>query len=77
MDHCVTMVGHLAQAYWSRYKRETREEAPVILCTCLFYIQHAECEHEYFVSCMACGLPVLSTYSDTRRRGRKRKSTEY
>ena len=72
-SHCVVITGHLAAAYWPRYKRSAREQVPVILCTCLFYVQHAECEHEYFISCKECGRPILADAPDTRKVGRKRK----
>ena len=74
-NHCVVMEGHLPTAYWPRYRRATGELRQTIVCTCLEFCQHAECEHQVFVLGLrgGAGAPVLADAPLVRKKGRKRK----
>lgn len=48
--HCVVMCGHLPKAYWPRYRKGSKISEDFLLCTCKWFIQHACCEHVYFVA---------------------------
>ena len=73
--HCAVMAGHLPNSSWPRQRRKTELRIPSMVCTCVEFLMHADCEHILYVKAltdetMAAELqqiPVL------RKRGRKRK----
>ena len=46
--HCVVFTGHLSRQYWPLFRSKTHESRDHFLCTCMTFVQHAECEHQYF-----------------------------
>ena len=73
-DHCVVMTGGLVNTYWPLYRSKSKERKEHYIRTCLCYVQHAECEHQYFTMAVEPGDgPNLRDAPDVSRRGRKRK----
>lgn len=50
--HAVVMQGHLPNSSWPRQKRKYRESVDSILCTCLEFLMHANCEHVVFAKAL-------------------------
>ena len=73
--HAVVLQGHLPNASWPRQKRKYRESVDSILCTCLEFVMHADCEHVVFVKGLK-GDINLNAIPRNRPRGRKRKLPE-
>ena len=74
LDHAAVLQGHLPDTAWPRFQRSTQERLPAQLCTCLHFIQHADCEHNIFVSALQ-GKVSLNNAPHQEPRGRKRKAT--
>ena len=72
-DHCVVISGELVHSYWPRYRRGSSDPASNYICTCLSFVQRAECEHTCFVRALNGGPPNLNNTPERRRRGRKPK----
>ena len=80
--HCAAMVGHLPRTYWPRFRKSSLQPDPTFLCTCKWFVQHAACEHVYFVaairgegpSTFISHPPALGTTPQVRKTGRKRKA---
>ena len=74
--HCAVIRGHMADALWPRVRRKLQKAMPSTVCTCLSFMQHADCEHIVYVKAMEGdedaedlrAIPVL------RPKGRKRKA---
>ena len=76
-DHCVVITGGLVNTYWPLHRSKSKTRKEHYICTCLCYIQHAECEHQYFIMAVEPGKgPNLNAMPDLRKRGRKRKHSE-
>lgn len=71
VDHCMVVYGDFPNRYWRRRRRASGDEVDVGVCTCLLFVQHAECEHHAFVSALRGGPPNLNAVPEIRRRGRK------
>jgi hypothetical protein len=71
-DHCVVVFGHMPQMYWRRSRKGVAIDRGV--CSCLRFVQHAECEHRAFVAALRGGPPNLDSVPEVRQRGRKRKA---
>ncbi len=75
VDHCVVVHGHLPGKYWKRRQRVSGEEIAWGLCTCMLFVQHAECEHVAYVAALRGAGVALDAVPEVRQRGRKRKTT--
>ena len=74
--HAVVMKGHLPNATWPRQRRRLCVPVDALLCTCVPFQLHAECEHVLFVKGLAND-PIVAKFKNTpinRPRGRKRKA---
>jgi hypothetical protein len=72
-QHCCVITGHLVKAMWPRRSNKEAAKDFELLCTCLPFALHAECEHVVYVSCLRTGEPNLASLPAVRPRGRKRK----
>ena len=73
---CSVMRGHLPNTSWPRHRRRSEISVDALLCTCPYFMMHAECEHALYVGALtepavAEGLKKIPTQ---RPRGRKRKA---
>jgi hypothetical protein len=66
VQHCVVITGHLGKAYWPRFRRNASTLEQAFICTCKWFVQHASCEHVYFVQALRGGL--LSRRPETEKR---------
>ena len=71
--YAVVMQGHLPNTSWPRHKRKVGEQVDSVLCTCLEFLMHADCEHVIFVKALQ-GTIILDTVPERLPRGRKRKN---
>eukprot|EP00973_Karenia_brevis_P054968 7642826-Karenia_brevis.AAC.1 len=44
--HAVVIEGDLPRKYWPRVRGDTGADTTRRLCTCLWFVQHGECEHK-------------------------------
>ncbi|CAE7236065.1 RPL15 [Symbiodinium sp. CCMP2592] len=73
--HCAVFRGHLADSLWPRVRRRLQTPLPSTLCTCIEFMQHAECEHIVFVKALEGDADAenLNEVPILRKRGRKPK----
>lgn len=51
-DHCAVMIGHLPCSCWPRLHRKVNEPFPTVVCTCVVFLMHGECEHVIYVKAL-------------------------
>ena len=73
--HCAVMVGHLPNSSWPRQRRKTELRIPSMVCTCVEFLMHAECEHIVYVQALTDETRAreLQQVPVLRKKGRKRK----
>ena len=73
--HCAVIEGHLPNSCWPRQQRKMQSSFRSIVCTCLEFLMHGECEHVIYVEALKC--PTSAAAMDDvpviRKKGRKRK----
>ena len=50
--HGVVLQGPLTNSMWPRVRRRLQLPMPSILCTCMEFLQHADCEHLVFTKAL-------------------------
>lgn len=76
-NHCAVMEGHLPNSCWPRKHRKLSERFPSVVCTCLEFLMHGECEHVVFVqalnnTALAGKLQKMPVIAKKGRKKRKR-----
>ena len=73
--HCCVMKGHLPDSCWPRLRRKLQTAFPSIVCTCLEFMLHGDCEHVVFIKAVEGeGNIDLRNIPVVRTPGRKRKA---
>ncbi|CAE7390174.1 unnamed protein product [Symbiodinium necroappetens] len=73
--HCCVMKGHLPDSCWPRLRRRLQTAFPSVVCTCLEFLLHGDCEHVAFIKALEGeGNVDLRNIPVVRTAGRKRKA---
>ena len=74
-DHCAVMAGHLPCSCWPRLHRKVKEPFPTVVCTCVEFLMHGECENVIFVKALGNNTfaAMLGKMPVVAKKGRKRK----
>ena len=75
-NHCAVMEGHLPCSCWPRLHRKVKEPFPTVVCTCVEFLMHGECEHVIFVKALGNNTlaAMLEKMPVVAKKGRKRKT---
>ena len=73
--HCAVIEGHLPNSCWPRQQRKMQSSFRSIVCTCLEFLMHGECEHVVYVEALKCpeAAAAMENVPVIRKKGRKRK----